>query len=58
MDFEDWMMATGCGIVAVGAGMIFVPAGVIVLGISLIGFSMLIAKKKANDGIAEQPVQE
>jgi len=53
MDFEDWMMATGCGIVAVGAGMIFVPAGVIVLGISLIGFSMLIAKKKANDGIAE-----
>jgi len=53
MDTEDLILATGCGIVAIGAGMIFIPAGVIVLGVAMISFSLLIAKKKADDGNAE-----
>lgn len=57
MDFEDWLMAIGYGCVVVGAGMIYIPAGVITLGLGLMGFSLLIARKKATDDAVEQPVQ-
>lgn len=57
MEFEDWLMATGWVCVVIGTGMIYIPAGVIALGLGLIGFSLLIARKKAEDGAVEQPVQ-
>jgi len=52
-DIEDKLLMAGCGCLVVGVALIHIPAGVITLGLVLIGFGLLIGRKKASDGIAE-----
>lgn len=53
IDIEEKILIAGCVCVVIGVSLIHVPAGVITLGLVLIGFGLLIGKKKANDGAIE-----